>query len=253
MRLVASNRIAKCIAVVVLLASASISQAAHLDGVLMGFEGYMDYEWQRASIETYPWIIDEEDDYSQLREGQYLGQFGETAVEFLGMDFFDYGYNADQSKAYVSFDLILFGDWSGNAPGYETTFKVANGLNTLFEATFSHYGWLDQSYPGSLESGSYPAATGAHVFERVRDSNLGRTFASIYRIAFEVDTGYTEDTTILDFYLAFAADFAGETEAAWGLDNVVFSSSPIEPIPEPSTGILLGMGLSLLAVRSHRV
>jgi hypothetical protein len=41
-------------------------------------------------------------------------------------------------------------------------------------------------------------------------------------------------------------DLAGTVPGSWGIDSFVVSSTPI---PEPSTGAMLGLGLGVLAAR----
>ncbi|MCP5041138.1 MAG: hypothetical protein GY944_08900 [bacterium] len=225
------------------------SEATHLDGALMDFDRWVEFEWQAGSTEAYFELIGS---HSAYEDGRYLGGFGETSIPFLGMDFFDYGYFDDVTKAYMSFDLILFGDWYGNDPGRESTFTVYFGLNTIFESTFSNDQWINQSYPGSLESGSHPGTTGALLSDYIFDASGPGVFpVSIYQIEIEIETGYMRPSNF-DMFAEFAADFAGETSGTWGLDNVVISSSPIAPIPEPSAAALIGVGLTILAARSRR-
>ncbi len=236
----------------VLIAHAHPAAASHLDGVTMDFDSTVEMEWQAHSTNPYPEFTGAGSGYDA---GRYLGAFVETSVGFSGLDFFDYPFGSDLSKAYMSLDLLLFGDWRGNDPGNESSFTIDVGLETIFESTFSNHPFinstlpgLDQSYPASIGTGSHPGTTGAFFLGQYFDvAGPGFETVSIYRINLEMDTPYAE-TSGRDIYVEFAASLAGESSGAWGLDNFVLSSVPIEPIPEPGSAVLVGLGLAVLGV-----
>lgn len=216
-------------------AYSSPARAGHLNGELMTFnDGWVPYEWGFGSTDTFSGILHPEYD-----EGAFLGRIGEGSVGFNGMDLFT---GPLPSEAYLSFDLILFGDWRGNETGSESAFSVTIGTEKIFDSTFSTTPQYEQTYPNHFAPGSYPGTTGALLTDVLFDGSVFENVA-VYHLDLSFDLAYPEDWCCGDVWAEFGAEFSG-TPASWGLDNVMFSTTPI---PEPGTALLVMGGLLLLA------
>ena len=186
--------------------------------------------------------------------GRYLGAFGEESIYLTGMDYLG-GTAIFTNHAYLSFDLILTGDWGGNgvipnAPDFESVFNVVANGSTLLNTSFASETGVLQAFPGTFPQDSHPAGTGAAVFSTLPE------FFSVYHFDLGFSLGLPPNATCCaDVSIRFSASFGPEYDnfpgslPGWGLDNVVVSSTPI---PEPATGALLGLGLLALGARRRR-
>jgi len=184
--------------------------------------------------------------------GRYLGTFGEETVSFEAIDALHI-VALQNDRAYLSFDLLLTGGWSGNGvlpgnePDLESFFTVVANGRTLLDSTFSTQGPIPQAYPGSFPQDSHPAGTGA-VYRQATP------LLDVYHFGLIFDFTPSFPNCCTDVAIAFSASFGSlydafpELKGTWGLDNVVVSSTPI---PEPATGALVGLGLLLLAARKR--
>ena len=235
------------------LALPSGAAASHLDGFVFDFatpsSSQAGWSLGGAAItrsDTSAW------------SGRYLGTFGEETVRLAGLDFLELAA-LPPGSAYLSFDLILTGDWGGNGvfgvgvPDFESFFTVVANGQTLLDTTFSTESGrfaATQAYPGTFPQDSFPGRTGS-VFHP--DS----TFLTVWH--FDLDfqiTPLVPPNCCTDVELAFSARFGDGyqgpievTPPKWGLDNVVVSSTPI---PEPSAGGLFALGLLALGLGRRR-
>jgi hypothetical protein len=235
------------------LALPGAAAANHLDGFVFTFatptasqEG-----WTLGGAE-----IDRSD--TSVWSERYLGTFGEETVRLAGMDYLDTAA-LPPGRAYLSFDLILTGDWGGNGvfgvgvPDFESFFSVVANGQTLLDTTFStesgRFG-ATQAYPGVFPQDSFPGRTGS-VFQP------DGTFLTVWHFDFDFQLTPLFPDCCTDVEIEFSALFGpgyDVTEIAlrprWGLDNVLVSSTPI---PEPASAALLGLGLLALGARGRRV
>jgi len=231
------------------LALPGAAAAAHLDGFVFRFPAAPHpQEWTLAGapinrIASSTW------------SGPYLGNFSEETVRLQGLDYLDIRA-LPPGRAYLSFDLLLTGNWGGNGelPGtggadFESFFNVVANGQTLVDATFSTYD--DQSYPGSFPESSHPYGTGS-VYDNATEGFLGR-YVYHFDTSFQLTPFFPHCCTDVDitFSASFGAgyDLYDFEKGTWGLDNVVVSSTPI---PEPATSWLVGLGPFLLGARRSR-
>jgi hypothetical protein len=205
--------------VATMLVAVDSARASHLDGFVYDFET------------TPSWYLDHFSstpvDAHLFSSGNVLGYFGEETLTFFGMDALEIDA-LFANKAYLSFDLILFGlD--------QAQIQIVGNDQILLDATFSNVPEVDQSYPGA----SSPAGTGS--------SDFLPPFASAYPLSFTFGFPFADlsEPCCTDVEISISATATG-LWGGWGIDNFVISSTPI---PEPSTGILTGLGLVAFAAR----
>ena len=108
-----------------------------------------------------------------------------------------------------------------------------------------HRDRIDEFYavvPDQIGAGSHPAGTGA--IDHVSLVSAPGGTMSIYHFELYMPANDVGGGCCGDAFLEFALDGANGT---WGLDNIEFTA-----VPEPSTGLLVGLGLALLSRRPRR-
>jgi PEP-CTERM motif-containing protein len=206
------------VAAVTVLLFAVSAGASHLDGYVMTFDDALGADpnlWSHTATTTF------------LDGGKRLGPFVSETVSFTGMDYL--AGLPIRRTVYLGFDVILSGAWSGDS-GNDHFIVVANG-QTVLDETFSNIVANRQSYP---VPGS-PGRTGSTAVPISSPQSSG--FSYHFALPFML-TPYDPPNCCTDVDVSFRG-----TGATWYLDNFVVSSTPI---PEPSTALLLGMGLAAL-------
>jgi hypothetical protein len=220
-----------------LLATAALTATLPLPafGLAEDFENPVPgFWWSSTTRETWTAY---DTNSGELSSSTFLGPFDNETLVFSGMDLFD-----GPTPHVASFDLLIFGDWTGDTPGAESVFTVRS---------FSNVGWgvrtevsiasflsaSTQSYPDPTGGGSHPAGTGATQ----NVSLLLGGLMSIYHFDLYMPANEISETCCGDVSMEFIVE---GTSGTWGIDN--FEATPV---PEPSTGLLVGLGLTLLSNR----
>ena len=175
-----------------------------------GFEGALGMGWSRFGgalpISTTP-----------AGGRKFLGPFQSERIDFQLS-------NAPLPPGIVtvSFDLFLIGTWNGNGPAGSDAWAFYQSLPHTLDATFSN-GTHGQSYPVNVLKApaitpEFDARTGAAETNTLGYAAPGD---SVYRLTF---SAWTYALTWLTFEGRLAA---GNTNASWGLDNVVISAVDI--------------------------
>jgi hypothetical protein len=238
------------LAAALLLAFPGAAAATHLDGFVFTFPTAPGSDVFSTGW-TYqgPAIVHQE---TSTWSGNYFGDFEEEELRFQALDMLELSA-LPPGQAYLSFDLLLTGDWRGDAgylgpaaSDFTSFFKVVANGQTLLDTTFSTDPFIDQGFPGPAGSGNY-GGTGAVCCS---------AFLQVYpqlSMTFQLTPFFPDCCTDVD--ITFSArfgpgyDLAGVVPGSWGIDNFVVSSTPI---PEPATGALLGVGLLLLTASRRR-
>jgi hypothetical protein len=223
-------RIAGLLAGLLIGIAAGPAAATHLDGYVWDFEGgTLPYEWSGSTNVTQTDFLP--DNYLLVQEG--------GTAQLFGLDYVD--YDTFTGGAYVAFDLLLGSDWRGNEPGFESYFQLLGNGSTVMNTTFSVYPGTPQSYPDLGPGGDYPAGTGSEAFSAGSSSR--------YHINVWFGIVLDEYSCCTHVLLEFSSNVAGGAPGLFAIDNVVVSA---QPIPEPTTGTLLLLGMAALAARQHR-
>ena len=171
----------------------------------------------------------------------------------------------------VSFDLFIGGSWDGSAGGYgpdRWSFSTISGANTstLVDATFSNCG-ISNQLCGASSSQSYSDATPkGGLSDNLFAPTTGADFAN------DVNGDYSQDygiyyfghgagnpvlsfiagstTASLVFRREVTSDMLDSPDEYWALDNILVSgaSSPVTTAPEPSSLLLMAVGVMALGL-----
>lgn len=185
----------------------------------------------------------------------------------------------------LNFDLWVFNSWDGNGWVYQGVtytpdqFQVAIGGSTptgsscvgsALCTTFAQpFAGLSQSFPGTYTdpaTSNNPGMTGASITRSPSGSNYfsnvgfdsNSTFAgySIYSINLGTINLGTPVTSITIYFRGlFSGSLQTGNDESWGLGRVQYSALGPDvngEIPEPSTIVLGGLGLALLALAKMR-
>lgn len=131
--------------------------------------------------------------------------------------------------AYLGFDVYFSGSWSGT-PGDDRFTVTSDDGQTILDATFSNVLGSSQSYP---TAGSSPRTGSFFSSPNLSAYHIVGTFRVLPSPTIPGGNCCTD----------VGVFFQGTGPGSWYLDNVVVSSTPI---PEPTTALLLGMGLIAL-------
>jgi len=143
----------------------------------------------------------------------------------------------------LAFDLYLFQTWDGENTTYGKDFFSLSG-DISFSETFTNHQGAGQSYPGVPDlcfgsCGTPGSSSDTHVYRGLDPTGIGNEFL----IAHSSST--------------FTVTFGGpttQTDEQWSIDNVrVTIDGDASAVPEPTTLLLLGLGLAGLGFARKRL
>jgi len=142
----------------------------------------------------------------------------------------------------LSFDLYLFQTWDGDAAGVGPDYFSLAGDVTFVGNTFTNHRPEGDNYPGVRDE-CYGTCTNLNVGSS-SDTHVYRGLDP---------TGFGSEFLIAHSGNSFTVTFFGptsQTDEQWSIDNVrVTVDGPGNAVPEPSTLLLLGLGLAGLGLR----
>ena len=183
-----------------------------------------------------------------FRNGEYF--LGATEQGFgNGSDVLSLSTMPAHTQVTVSFDLYIIQSWDGNGAwggGPDNWQLKADGKNLLYTNFANYANGNTQAYSSQLapygSGGSNDPMSGAFTTNHL-GYGTGDWGDTTYRFSFTFD--HTASTLDLAF-ISYQGQLPGDE--GWGLDNV----SVVTSVPEPSTGLLLGIGGIALYAFSRR-
>ena len=170
------------------------------------------------------------------------------------------GYEPSNTS-YRAGDMFIDLGYTGGPTTYDLAIATGTENNARFSDVWSNTGWSTGAVAIASHSGSNPY--------RVSDTLLGATFYSNAQVDWDTGVGPGSAHNFLEIGLNLDGNLEqlialGGIGLHWtmacGNDNInVFDSNPLStipppplnPVPEPATMVLFGMGAGLLAVRKR--
>lgn len=221
------------LAVAALLLIPSMAAGAFVQVYYNDFQTSVGSDW---SFDTHSGII------ATAPAGQkFLGEEGYATLGILGNNaHLNLTGLTPHTQVRLTFDLYIIQSWDGNeavqwGPDY---WELKQGTSSLLYTTFANAP-LRQSYPGNYLSDN-PRQTGAAGVNTLGYPGNGTTSPygdSTYQLTYTFD--HSGDVAL---HFHHWSALSGQDEY-WGLDNVKVE---VNPVPLPSTLLLLGSGLGLL-------
>lgn len=214
-------------------------------------EGDVGSEWSSRITSTVP-------NPDLVSWGRYLGQFSGNDSAKLSLA------GLPKGRVTLSFDTYFIRSWDGDASQYgPDRFMVTLGNGaSLLDATFSNGNPAGQSYVGNgTRPSAYAGTANSSMTGSAQQYSLGYFFwdgvrgtyeaqDSVYNFSFSflnsLDTPLEIIFAGLNLQGNLVSDPYGQTyyDESWGLDNVRVE---VEPVPEPSTLLLLAGGAAIVS------
>jgi hypothetical protein len=129
------------------------------------------------------------------------------------------------------------------------------GGPTLLYTTFANNDdapWQMQAYPGNYPSANNPIRSGAY-----ESNTLGYLYPlqnnkptdDVYGLSFTFDHSSNE---VIFLFAANLTQWGYPIDERWGIDNISVSTNSTQTVPEPSSSLLLSIGIVVVILMTWR-